>query len=215
MTRSASGYRLVFTVAVLCVQLGCASATGYRVGFNGDQTGYRPEATPSIYVLPNSWSMERTVDIRVRRTIEGALRQMGYPLTTAEKADVYVLLEAWIDSTEIVRTNPGISPQSVTIFQGPDGKGRRVNIPQSILSYPVAIPAVLPRMVMVAIDAGQYRNSNEARILWRGDTIVPQREMQLEKAVPYLMIPLITSFGTKSKGVTFINVSSKQAMDFK
>ncbi len=189
--------------------------TGYRVAFNGEQTGYRPEDTPSIYILPNSQSLERTLDIESRRMVEAALRQMGYPITTESKADVFLLVEAWIENKEVQSTASMIRPQSVTVVKEPNGTTRTVRMPERALSFPVSVQLKYPRMSMIAIDGRQFRNSSEARILWRGDTIVPRGELLLNEAVPYLLFPLITSFGTQSKGVTLVEVSSQQAMGFK
>lgn len=189
--------------------------TGFRVAYNGEQSGYRSEDTPSIYVLPHSQSVERTLDVKSRRIIEGALRQMGYTLTSEEKADVYLLVEAWIDKKELKHTASIIRPQSVTVVREPNGTTRAVRLPERALSFPVSVSMDYPRMAMVAVDGKQFRTSNEAKILWRGDTILQRGNPVLNDAIPYLMFPLITSFGTQSKGVTLVDVSSQQAMGFK
>ncbi len=189
--------------------------TGFRVAYNGDQSGYRPEETPSIYVLPNAQSVERTLDISSRRMIEGALRQMGYTLTSEDKADVYLLVEAWIDRKEMRQIASVIQPQSVTVVREPNGTTRSVRLPERALSFPVSVKMEYPRMAMVAVDGKQFRTSSEAKILWRGDTILQRGGLLLENAVPYLIFPLVTSFGTQSNGVTFVEVSSQQAMGFK
>ena len=207
--------RTALTVVALAATTACASMTGYRVAFNGEQTGYRPEDTPSIYLLPNSSSLERTLDVSSRRMVEGALRQMGYAITTEEKADVYLLVEAWIENKEVQSTASMIRPQSVTVIREPNGTTRSVRMPERALSFPISMQLKYPRMSMVAVDGKQFRNSSEAKILWRGDTILPRAELLLNEAVPYLLYPLITSFGTQSKGVTLIEVSSQQATGFK
>jgi hypothetical protein len=206
--------RATLTLA-LAASAACASMTGYRVAFNGEQTGYRPEDTPSIYLLPNSQSLERTLDIGARRMVEGALRQMGYDISTEEKADVYLLVEAWIENKEVQSTASMIRPQSVTVIREPNGATRTVRMPERALSFPISVQMKYPRMSMIAVDGKQYRTSNEAKILWRGDTILPRAELLLNEAIPYLLFPLITSFGTQSKGVTLIEVSSQQATGFK
>ena len=207
--------RTAFLVIVLAGSTACASMTGYRVAFNGEQTGYRPEDTPSIYILPHSQSLERTLDVSARRMVEGALRQMGYTITTEEKADVYLLVEAWVENKEVKSTASIIRPQSVTVVRDPNGTSRTVRMPERALSFPISVQMKYPRMSMIAVDGRQFRNSSEAKILWRGDTILPRAELLLNEAVPYLLFPLITSFGTQSKGVTLIEVSSQQAMGFK
>ena len=207
--------RTAFLVIVLAGSTACASMTGYRVAFNGEQTGYRPEDTPSIYILPHSQSLERTLDVSARRMVEGALRQMGYTITTEEKADVYLLVEAWVENKEVKSTASIIRPQSVTVVRDPNGTSRTVRMPERALSFPISVQMKYPRMSMIAVDGRQFRNSSEAKILWRGDTILPQAQLLLDEAVPYLLFPLITSFGTQSKGVTLIEVSSQQAMGFK
>lgn len=190
--------------------------TGFRVAFNGVQSGYRTEDTPAIFILPYSHTLERTLDIKARRMVEGALRQMGYTITTEEKADVYLLVEAWIESQETRTIASLIRPQSVTVVREPNGTTRAGRMPERALSFPVSVQSKYPRMAMIAVDAKQFRTSSEARILWRGDTILPKAELLLlDEAVPYLLFPLITSFGTQSQGVTLIDVSSQQAMGFK
>lgn len=189
--------------------------TGYQVAFKGDQTGYRPEDTPSIYILPNSQSVERTLDVKSRRLVEGALRQMGYTITTEDKADVYLLAEAWIDNHQMKTIASVIQPQSVTVVREPNGTTRSVRMPERALSFPVSVQLNYPRMSMIAVDAKQFRTSNEARILWRGDTILTRADLVLDEAIPYLLFPLVTSFGTQSKGIIQIDVSSQQAMGFK
>jgi hypothetical protein len=203
------------TLSALAVTTACASMTGFRVAFNGEQSGYRPEDTPSIYVLPNSPSVERTLDIDARRMVENALRQMGYTITTEAKADVYLMVEAWIDKKEVKSTASVIQPQSVTVIRDPSGATRTVRMPERALSFPVSMEVKYPRMSMVAVDAKQFRNSSEAKILWRGDTLLPRAELLLHEAIPYLMFPLITSFGTHSKGVVMVDVSSQEALGFK
>jgi hypothetical protein len=208
-------FRTAFIVIALAGSTACASMTGYHVAFNGEQTGYRPEDTPSIYILPNSQSVERTLDVSARRMVEGALRQMGYTITSEEKADVYLLVEAWVENKEVKSTASMIRPQSVTVVRDPNGTSRTVRMPERALSFPISVQMKYPRMSMIAVDARQFRNSSEAKILWRGDTILPRAELLLNEAVPYLLFPLVTSFGTQSKGVTLIEVSSQQAMGFK
>lgn len=205
----------VAAVFALAVTSACASMTGFRVAFNGDQTGYRPEDTPSIYILPHSQSMERSLDVSARRMVEGALRQMGYSITTEEKADVYLLIEAWIDNKELKTIASVLQPQSVTVIRDPNGGTRTVRMPERALSFPVSVQMRYPRMSMIAVDGKQFRSSSQANILWRGDTVLPRAELLLDEAVPYLMFPLITSFGTQSRGVVTIDVSSQQAMGFK
>ncbi len=207
--------RTAFPLIMLAGSAACASMTGFRVAYKGDQSGYRPEETPSIYVLPISQSVERTLDVNSRRMIEGALRQMGYSLTSEDKADVYLIVEAWIDKKEMRQTASVIQPQSVTVVREPNGTIRSVRLPERALSFPVSVKIEYPRMGMIAVDGKQFRTSNEARILWRGDTILQRGGLLLDNAVPYLMYPLITSFGTQSKGVTFVEVSSQQALGFK
>ena len=199
----------------LAAATACASMTGYRVAFNGEQTGYRPEDTPSIYLLPNSQSLERTLDVSARRMVEGALRQMGYPVTTEDRADVYLLVEAWIENKDVQSTASMIRPQSVTLVVAPNGTTRAVRMPERALSFPVSMQMKYPRMSMIAVDGKQFRTSSEAKILWRGDTILPRAELLLHEAIPYLLFPLVTSFGTQSKGVTLVEVSSQQATGFK
>ena len=189
--------------------------TGFPVAFNGDQSGYRPEDTPSIFVLPHSQSMQRTLDVDARRMVEGALRQMGYTITTEEKADVYLVVEAWIEDKETRSTMSVFQPQSVTVVRDPNGTSRTVRMPEHALSFPVSIQSKYPRMSMIAVDGKQFRNSSEAKILWRGDTLLPRAELLLHEAVPYLLFPLITSFGTQSRGIVMVEVSSQQAMGFK
>lgn len=207
--------RAAFMLTALGGTMACASMTGFRVAFNGDQSGYRPEDTPSIYFLPISQNVERTLDIEARRMVEGALRQMGYTITTESKADVYLLVEAWVDNKEIKSTASVFQPQSVTVVRDPNGGTRTVRIPERALSFPVSVQMKYPRMSMIAVDGKQFRSSSEARILWRGDTLLPRGELLLNEAVPYLMFPLITSFGTQSRGTVMVDVSSQQAMGFK
>lgn len=207
--------RTVLSVGALSATAACASMTGFRVAYNGDQSGYRLEDTPSIYVLPNSQSVERTLDISARRMVEGALRQMGYTLTTETKADVFLLVEAWVDSQQVRSTASIIRPQLVTVIRDPNGNTRTVRMPERALSFPMSVQMKYPRMSMVAVDAKEFRTSSEAKILWRGDTILQRGNLLLNEAVPYLMFPLITSFGTQSKGITYVDVSSQQAMGFK
>ncbi len=189
--------------------------TGYRVSFNGAQSGYRPEDTPSIFVLPHSGSLERTLDIDARRKVEGALRQMGYAITTEASADVYLLVEAWIDTYDQRSIASVIQPNSVTVVRDPNGSVRTIRRPERALSFPISVRSSYPRMSMIAVDGLQFRTSSEAKILWRGDTILPGGGLVLNDAVPYLLFPLITSFGTQSRGVVQIEVSSQQAMEFK
>lgn len=207
--------RTAFTVTALAATVACASMTGYNVAFHGEQTGYRPEETPTIYLLPNSPSMERTLDIESRRMVEGALRQMGYTLTTEEKADIYLMVEAWIDKKDLKQTASVIRPQSVTSVRDPNGTVRVVRMPERALSFPVSVQMHYPRMAMIAMDGKQFRNGTDAKILWRGDTIIPRGGIVINQAVPYLLYPLIGSFGTQSKGVVNVEVSSQQAMGFK
>jgi hypothetical protein len=207
--------RVALSLGALVTSMACASMSGFRVAFNGDQTGYRPEDTPSIYVLPNSQNLEHTLDVEARRMVEGALRQMGYAITTEAKADVYLLVEAWIDDKEVKQIASVIQPQSVSVIREPNGTTRTVRMPERPLSFPVSVKMKYPRMAMIAVDGKQFRSSSEAKILWRGDTILPRAELLLHEAVPYLLYPLIASFGTQSKGVVMIDVSSQQAMGFK
>lgn len=208
-------FRTAFILTALVVSTACASITGFRVAFNGDQSGYRPEDTPSIYVLSHSQNIEHTLDIDARRMVEGALRQMGYTITTEPEADVYLLVEAWVDNKEMKSTASVFQPQSVTVVRDPNGATRTVRMPERALSFPVSVQMRYPRMSMIAVDGKQFRTSSEAKILWRGDTILPRGELLLNEAVPYLLFPLITSFGTQSKGVVMIDVSSQQATGFK
>lgn len=189
--------------------------TGFRVAFNGEQSGYRAEDTPSIYVLPSSPSIERTLDVPARRMVENALRQMGYRMTSEETADIYLLIEAWVDSQEVRSTASVIQPQSVTVVREPNGTARYVRMPERALSFPISVQMKYPRMSMTAVDGKQFRTSSEAKILWRGDTLLPRAQLLLDEAIPYLMFPLITSFGTHSKGVVMVDVSSQEALGFK
>ncbi len=207
--------RTAFTVFALAVTTACASMTGYKVAFHGEQTGYRAEDTPSIYLLPNSPSVERTLDIDSRRLVESALKQMGYTLTTEAKADVYLLVEAWIDQKDHKQIASVIQPQSVTYVREPNGTSRAVRMPEHALSFPVSVQTRYPRMAMIAVDGKQFRNGSDAKILWRGDTIIPSGGIVINQAVPYLLYPLISSFGTQSKGIVNVDVSSQQAMGFK
>ena len=147
--------------------------------------------------------------------VENALRQMGYTITDETRADVYLLVEAWIDKKDVKSTASVIRPPSVTVVRDPNGGTRSVRMPERALSFPVSVEMKYPRMSMVAVDAKQYRSSNEAKILWRGDTLLPRAELLLDEAIPYLMFPLITSFGTHSKGVVMVDVSSQEALGFK
>jgi hypothetical protein len=140
---------------------------------------------------------------------------MGYTLTTEEKADVYLLVEAWLDTTRIKSMASVIQPQSATVVREPNGTTRTIRVPERALSFPVSTQLNYPRMTMIAVDGKQFRTSNEAKILWRGDTLLQRGELLLSEAVPYLMVPLITSFGTQSKGVTLVEVSRQQAMALK
>lgn len=205
----------VFTLVALAALTACASMTGFRVAYHGEQTGYRPEDTPSIFILPRSQSMERSLDIGARRMIEGALRQMGYAVTTDDKADVYLVVEAWVDSQSTRSIASVIRPASVTVVTDPGGARRTIRMPERALSFPVSVKHNFPRMSMVAVDGKQFRSSNEARILWRGDTILPRGGLLLNDAIPYLMFPLITSFGTQSKGIVQVEVSKQEALGFK
>lgn len=207
--------RTAFTVSALAATTACASMTGYNVAFHGEQTGYRPEDTPSIYLIPNSPSLERTLDIDSRRLVESALKQMGYTLTTEAKADVYLLVEAWIDQKDQRQIASVIQPQSVTVVREANGTSRAVRMPERALSFPVSVQSNYPRMAMLAVDGKQFRNGSDAKILWRGETIIPSGGMVISQAVPYLLYPLISSFGTQSKGIVNIDVSSQQAMGFK
>lgn len=207
--------RTAATVAVLAVTAGCASMTGYQVAFHGEQTGYRTENTPSIYVLPNSPSMERTLDIESRRMVESALKQMGYTLTTDAKADVFLMVEAWMEKKESRTMASVIRPQSVTYVRDNNGTTRTVRMPERALSFPVSVKSEYPRMAMVAVDAKQFRSGSDAAIVWRGDTVLPREGIVINQAVPYLLYPLVSSFGTQSKGVIKVEVSSQQAMGFK
>lgn len=207
--------RAVPVAIMWAVTMACASVTGFRVAFNGEQSGYRPEETPSIYLVPNSPSLERTLDIESRRMVENALRQVGYSLTTEEKADVYLMVEAWIDRKDLKQTASVIRPQSVTFVREPNGTSRVVRMPERALSFPVSVQMQYPRMAMIAVDGKQFRGGSQAKILWRGDTILPDGGIVINQAVPYLLYPLISSFGTQSKGVVNVEVSSQQAMGFK
>ena len=203
------------TGGVALVAAACASMTGYRVAFNGAQSGYRPEDTPSIYILPYSQSLERSLDIESRRVVEGALRQMGYSITNEATADVYLVVEAWIDTQEQKTIASMIRPNSATVVNEGGGRQRTVRIPERALSFPVSVQTKRPRMAMIAVDGKEFRTSNDAKILWRGDTILPTAGLLLHEAIPYLLYPLITSFGTQSKGIVQFEVSSKEAMGFK
>lgn len=207
--------RTAVTLAVLAATTGCASMTGYQVAFQGEQSGYRTEETPSIYVLPNSPSMERTLDIESRRMVENALKQMGYTVTTEAEADVFLMVEAWIDTKATRSMASVIRPQSVTYVRDAAGNARAVRMPERALSFPVSVKSEYPRMAMVAVDAKQFRSGSDAAILWRGHTFLPRGGIVVNQAVPYLLYPLISSFGTQSKGVVTVDVSSQQAMGFK
>lgn len=207
--------RTALTAVALAGTTACASMTGYRIAYNGDQRGYRPEQTPSIYVLANSQNYERTIDIKDRRVVEGALMQMGYKITSEEKADVYLLIEAWLDTTTIKTLASVIRPQTVIVEQGPGGKGRTIRMPERMGTVPTSVQLNFPRMTMIAVDANQVRTSNEAKILWRGDTLLPRRGLLVRDAVPYLMVPLVSSFGTQSRGITLVEVSREQTLALK
>lgn len=207
--------RTAVTVAALAATSACASMTGYNVAFHGEQSGYRPEDTPSIFVLPNSPSTERTLDVESRRMVEGALRQMGYSLTSEDKADLFLMVEAWIDTKDIKHTASVFRPQSVTTVREANGTSRVIRMPERALSFPVSVKMEYPRMAMIAVDAKQFRTGSDAAILWRGDTVLPRGGILINQAVPYLLYPLISSFGTKSNGIVSVEVSSQQAMGFK
>lgn len=68
---------------------------------------------------------------------------------------------------------------------------------------------------MLVVDGHQFRTSSDVRILWRGDTVLSKGDMLLNEAIPYLVFPLITSFGIHSKGIVQVEVSREQAMGFK
>lgn len=199
----------------LPVSAACSSLTGYRVAFSAEQSGYRPEETPSIHVLPRTKSIEQTLDVDARRLVEGALRQMGYAVTSEEEADVFLVVDAWIDTREQRSTASIIQPASVRVITDPGGTSRTVRSPDRALTFPVSVKYEYPRMSMVVVDGRQFRTSNEARILWRGETILPKANLLLGEAIPYLVFPLITSFGTHSKGIVQVEVSRAQAMGFK
>lgn len=207
--------REALTIFALFGNAACSSMAGYRVGFSGEQSGYRQEDTPSIFILPRTNSLERTLDVDARRMVEGALRQMGYTVTTDDKAAVYLVVEAWIETRDQKSTASLIQPASVRVITEPGGTARTIRTPEHTLAFPFTVKFRYPRMSMLVVDGHQFRTSSDVRILWRGDTVLSKGDMLLNEAIPYLVFPLITSFGIHSKGIVQVEVSREQAMGFK
>lgn len=206
---------LAGAIAIALAVSACASVTGHPVLFNGEQTGYRTEDTPAVFVLPHSASLEHTLDLDARSTVQRALGKMGYSMAGEEKAGVFLIVEAWIDTRVQSSMASMFRPATVDIVREPDGTTRTVRRPERALSVPVTVQHYFPRMTMVAIDAPLFRQSGETRILWRGDTLMQNGNISLADALPYLLTPLLTSFGTQSRGPIKVEVTRQTAMEFK
>lgn len=202
-------------LAVAPILIACASATGHRVVFLGESTGYRPELTPSIYVLPHTQSVERSLDIASTQRVARSLEQVGYQLRGDTEADLYLAVEAYVDSDVKRQTLSVIRPAQTQVVVEPDGKSRTIRIPERSMSLPVSVELKYPRMTMSIVDAKLFREKGEVKILWHGEAILSDGGLTLDEAMPYLLVPLVSSFGTQSKGIIRVDVSREMAMGFK
>lgn len=203
-------------LAILAIPGGaCASLTGHPVMFNGEQSGYETDQTPAVYVLPNSTKMEHSLDVDARSTVQKSLAKMGYAAASEGKAGIFLVVEAWVDTKTQRSIASMFRPATVEVIRDATGATRTVRRPERALSIPVTTEIRFPRMTMVALDAAHFRSTGQTKVLWRGDTLLQNSELRLEDALPYLLTPLLTSFGTQSRGPVKVEVSRQTAMEFK
>lgn len=207
--------RWCWVIAGIALLLAGCAATRYEIKSSAfvDQAihvGGIPGGS-SFVVVQNMEVPNPLFDREVQSKVQMLLQNKGHRLTPLEEADYVVVYFYEIDAGRTVTTLEPIivddyPRHSRTRFRGRYGYiGDRYTdrydrwSPSYITYVPIEYTIYTSRLLVKVLDAATYRQTQEDKVVWIGDTVALGENQDLRDAIDYLLAGTMKHFGQSTE----------------
>jgi|GEM_PF-6054676 len=177
---------------VLLIAAAFAGCTVYQVDVNADlkiQNEDKIPAGTSFFVLQNPESGDVALHESLRSRIETLLQKNGYTLSGADTAEGFLLFDCGTGSGRRVS---GVLPGD------PQGKAEKWPGAAIQVDYPRLVQGRW--LIMIAIDAAEYRKSGRVKPIWLGDATSSGADRAFDEVIGFLLEDTFKYFGRDTDG---------------
>lgn len=202
---------LSLLVAIVAAQ-GCATGMFRQVNFAAESASVEEiEANgQTVYLVPNSQMKDTVLDARLRARLQAYLLDRGYTISTAEKAQLYVLATFGTGKRLVAAQASVFKPAEVTVVRDRQGNPvRRLFTPDRMESRRVPTFENSLWLQVLSSDANYFRETGMVKNLWRGEAAMKGDSVALAGAIPYLIVPALKYFGQATRTVVTMDVREK------
>ena len=152
------------------------------------------------------------LEARIRAHIEAFLLNRGYVLTSADKAEVYVLATFGAGERIVASIAPVFRPAETRTEVNREGQPVRRTFNPDRMEY-LRLPLLQNSvwLQVLASDAKYYRETGMVRNFWRGEASMTGKPESLVDRAPYLLVSALRYFGRGTQEVVTVDVRDKEA----
>src|SRR5687768_610847 len=182
--------------SALVASTACAPATFRQVSFAGEAAPIVDSTGRTVHVVRNTQVTDTLLEQRIRAKLETFLLARGFTITSAERAQLYVLATFGSGPRVVGSTAPVFKPAEVTVLRSPTGQiVGRAYTPDRIEYLRVPSLENSVWLMLLSSDAEYFRETGRVKNLWRGEAAMRGNPESMGENVPYLIVPALRYFG--------------------
>lgn len=196
----------------------CQGCVSYPVRFNGYLSPEASKSTllapgQSFFVLEEENPRNPLFSAEVRNKVGALLNEKGYRQGTAEDASFYVSFTYSINPGVVSGLRPVSHPSetgAVNTFTE-DGKVTTsyITFPGYTTYVPYKYTIYTSMLQLQALDAQQFRNTREKKVVWLGESFSTSTNPELRETINYLLVNAFEHFGENTKRGISSKISPK------
>jgi hypothetical protein len=197
--------------AALGATTACTQATFRQVSFAGESSPAIDSSGRTVHVVRNTQMTDTLLEQRIRAKLETFLLSQGFTITSADRAELYVLATFGSGPRIVGSTAPVFRPAEITPVRTSTGQVVGRSYTPDRIEY-LRVPSLENSvwLMLLSSDAAYFRETGRVRNLWRGEAAMRGPPESIGENVPYLIVPALRYFGKGTRQTILLDVRQKE-----
>ena len=191
--------------------IACTQATFRQVSFAGESSPAIDSSGRTVHVVRNTQMTDTLLEQRIRAKLETFLLSQGFTITSADRAELYVLATFGSGPRIVGSTAPVFRPAEITPVRTSTGQVVGRSYTPDRIEY-LRVPSLENSvwLMLLSSDAAYFRETGRVRNLWRGEAAMRGPPESIGENVPYLIVPALRYFGKGTRQTILLDVRQKE-----